>query len=121
MKDHIIASALARDRTKFLEELPKSLHELQALRRQVELGVSLKDASGEIGLIAHRLSGTAATLGFQDLGAAASGLEALTTRRTSPDILPDDLLPHLDRLLGLMQTALDPHDHARLASSQKAG
>lgn len=121
MRDLRIASALDKVRARFINELPRYSHELTMLRTQVEHGVLLREASTEICLIAHRMAGTAATLGFPEIGSAAARLEEAVSRRSHAETGPADLLTLMDGLQEMIRNALDPDKPGKTAAGFKVG
>lgn len=61
----------------------------------------------EIGRIAHKIAGTAATLGFPDLGRTAAEIDDRITRRITVGQPPDrDLVARIDTMLAMMDDVL---------------
>ena len=99
-------SALAGVRLRFLNELvPRSL-ELRRLQEQISENVNCTGSTIDVGILAHKLAGTAATLGFRELGEAAADLDELIAQHPGSETIRCDLLKKIDKLLRLMQDAM---------------
>lgn len=101
-----LTSGLAKIRIRFLDELKPRLEELTILRAQAEHADSAETSMTQIGFIAHKLAGTAATLGFPDLGQAAAELDDVVTFELGHRNSRSDVLHRADDLLAAMHSAL---------------
>lgn len=103
MKD-AAPNPLARAEALFLTLAESRLAALESARARVLSGQSPQDALTEIGGIAHKIAGTAATLGYAALGRNAAEVERMIALgATAPEILPE-LEQLLDTLAGLVET-----------------
>lgn len=97
----LAANPLARAEALFLSLAASRLAALESARARVLAGQAPHDALTEIGGIAHKIAGTAATLGYVAMGRNAAEVERLIALgATAPDILPE-LEQLLDALAGL--------------------
>lgn len=69
------ADALAPIRRRFLDAVESHIFELALLRHAAEEPAGRQQALTGIMMIAHRVAGVAATLGFRSLGEAAADLD----------------------------------------------
>ncbi|RMD92494.1 MAG: hypothetical protein D6811_06805, partial [Alphaproteobacteria bacterium] len=67
--------ALARIRLRYVEQLEEHAPRLSAVLAQLMRGTASAEVFGEVQFRAHKLHGTAATLGFAALGARAAECE----------------------------------------------
>lgn len=105
--DQGLSQGLARVRARFLGELEGRAARVYALRAALDAPATADEALVEIGRIAHKIAGTAATLGFPDLGTAAAAIDEAASRHADPAAPPASALaPEVDRLLNAMQAAL---------------
>ncbi|MFX0547546.1 Hpt domain-containing protein [Roseovarius sp. S1116L3] len=72
-----LSSGLERVRQRFLETLRDRFNRVVRLRAKVAEEVDVQDSLCEIGKICHKIAGTAATLGFPDLGSNAAEIDDL--------------------------------------------
>lgn len=91
--DDGISSGLSRIRARFIAGMHEQSTRLETLKLRLHDAPDDDDALREVGQIAHKIAGTAATLGFQDLGALASQIDdsihrlVETNARINPDIV----------------------------------
>lgn len=98
-----LSDGLRRVRARFVDELKNRHSRLTNLRADLDPDLSndevCKAAMTEIGQIAHKIAGTAATLGFPELGAQASAIDDVVIKRASlPEAFPDDILSQIDQM-----------------------
>jgi HPt (histidine-containing phosphotransfer) domain-containing protein len=94
---------LARAEALFLSLAESRLALLEAARARLLAGQAPHDALTEIGGLAHKIAGTAATLGYADMGRTAAEVERLVALgATAPEVLPE-LERLLDALAGLAE------------------
>lgn len=74
-----LSASLMPLRAKFIASILPRLAELETLRRQVAADAAGMQALTEIGHVAHRISGVAATLGFARAGELASEVDRQAT------------------------------------------
>lgn len=94
---------LAPIRQRFVATIAGHLQEIALLRRSAAGPEEGREALRGIGLIAHRVAGVAATLGFEELGRLAAALDqkiGSAMKTTSPD------LPEFDPSVDLFLVAL---------------
>ncbi len=111
MSSGSLANGLERVRWRFIESLRDGLPRITHLRMRATERDHIKESFLEIAQICHKIAGTAATLGFPELGANAARIDDFF--RTNIDI-QDDLDPHLlkevDQLLAAIKAILSNHD-----------
>lgn len=96
----------------FLDLTASRQIEIAIERGTLEAGGDPAACSLEISKIAHKISGTAGTLGFSDLGQKAQRTEAICSKiaalpgHAAADAVRDQLLPALDALDGALTDAL---------------
>lgn len=95
---------LAAIRHRFLDQVEDYVFDIALLRRSAENPDETAQALAGIGLIAHRVSGVAATLGFAPLGDVAARLDQQLTRGRLEKSLS---LREYDTLISLFHVALD--------------
>lgn len=100
--DAILSEGLARVRRRFVEELGPRRDRLVMLREEGEQTKWAQEQVTSIGRIAHKIAGTAATVGFEKLGAIAAELDDLTTREmTDGDMLSIEIVRRLENVIAL--------------------
>lgn len=105
---------LQKVRTHFLTELEKQYHNVEMLRNQLDQVADPSETCMEIGRICHKIAGTAATLGFPDLGNVAAEIDDyVTSLRVNGSESSYDMREHADHLLVLMFLLLN--DESTLA------
>lgn len=100
---HMPSDPLAPIRQRFVATLTGHLKEIAILRRNASSPEEAREALRGVGLIAHRVAGVAATLGFEDLGRIAAALDqkiGSAMKARSPD------LPEFDQSVDLFLVAL---------------
>lgn len=105
MDKSIISGSLDRIRGRYLSELDIRMERLVELRARIDDDLSVENAWTEIGFLAHKLAGTSATLGFQDLGDTASLLDNRISSRREREEGRRELVEAVDQLLSHMRTA----------------
>lgn len=98
---------LAAIRQRFVATIGGHLQEIALLRRSAAGADERREALRSIGLIAHRVAGVAATLGFEDLGRIAAALDqniGSAMKAKGPELPPD--LPEFDQTVDLFLIAL---------------
>ena len=80
MMDATLSEGLARVRKRFVAELRPRRDTLALLREEGEQTKWAQEQVMSVGRIAHKIAGTAATVGFAKLGAIAAELDDLTTQ-----------------------------------------
>jgi len=109
-----ISIRLQKIRTHFLTELEKQYHDVKMLRSQLDQVADPSEICNEIGLICHKIAGTAATLGFPDLGNVAAEIDDyVASLRATGSRSFYDMREHADHLLVLMLLLLS--DESTLA------
>lgn len=94
---------LAPIRQRFVATIGGHLQEIALLRGNAATPEDEREALRGIGLIAHRVAGVAATLGFEDLGRIAA---ALDQKIGSAMKAQHPILPEFDQSVDLFQIAL---------------
>ncbi|CAM9902378.1 MAG: hypothetical protein CMN16_16225 [Roseovarius sp.] len=98
-----IAIRLQKIRRHFLTELEKQYHNVEMLRNQLDQVADPSETCIEIGRICHKIAGTAATLGFPDLGNVAAEIDDyVASLRANGSGSFYDMREHADHLLVLM-------------------
>ena len=106
MDKSLISCSLEGIRDRYLVELESRTHELVKLRAKVDDSVSSSEEAWDaIGFLAHKLAGTSATLGFQDLGDAASFLDEMILSGPEFKAEPSEVVKSIDELLSHMMAA----------------
>lgn len=114
MMQENISIRLQKVRTHFLIELEKQYHDVEMLRNQLDQVADPSEACSEIGRICHKIAGTAATLGFPDLGNVAAEIDDyVASLRANGSESFYDMREHADHLLVLMFLLLN--DESTLA------
>jgi len=102
MMDATLSEGLARVRKRFIEELGPRRDSLALLRDEGEKTKWAQEHVTSIGRIAHKIAGTAATVGFAKLGTLAAELDDLTARDiTESDTLSIEIVRRLEDLIAL--------------------
>lgn len=110
MNEFNMSEGLARVRARFVEELDTRLARMTRLRTQLDNTDSFDAALNEIGQISHKIAGTAATLGFRDLGSEAADIDDLVMKHSQQDITPKaDMRARIDLLLTKMRDVAQAH------------
>lgn len=106
--DQNISIRLEKIRAHFFTELGKQYHQVGMLRDQLDRVADPSQTYREIGRICHKIAGTAAPLGFPELGHVAAKIDDLVASRgaTKPDA-GFEIREHADHLLVLMSLLLD--------------
>lgn len=110
MSDDTLTMGLARVRARFVTELRERFRRIGQLRHQLEGHVGNHEALREIGEISHKLAGTAATLGFPELGKSATLVDDLILSNPGVVIADGELLEHIDKLHAIMHAILGDHE-----------
>lgn len=110
MSDDAITTGLAKVRARFVTELHGRFRRIDQLRTQLEDHVGNREALREIGEISHKVAGTAATLGFPELGKCATLVDDLILSNPGVVIADGNLLEHIDRLHVIMHAILEDHE-----------
>ncbi|MCF3595921.1 Hpt domain-containing protein [Rhodobacteraceae bacterium LMO-12] len=94
-----LSVGLSRVRARFVDELKNRYSRLLQLRSQLSNDATSTDALIEIGQISHKIAGTAATLGFPQLGAEAAEIDDFITRNeVTADTLSSGIVPQIDHM-----------------------
>lgn len=103
-----ISIRLEKVRTHFLTELEKQYRDVEMLRDQLDRVADPSQTCHEIGRICHKIAGTAATLGFPDLGHVAAEIDdfVASLNATRSEVF-FEMRGHADHLLVLMSLLLD--------------
>jgi len=97
------AALIARAKREFAEAAVARRPHLMALARQAVSGPEPHEAVRSLNQEAHQLHGTAGTLGFRDVSAAAQALESLTLlERADPEAI-DRTCAELDAALSNLE------------------
>jgi HPt (histidine-containing phosphotransfer) domain-containing protein len=108
MMQQNISIQLEKVRTHFLTELKKQYREVEMLRDQLDQVADPLQICRDIGRICHKIAGTAATLGFPDLGHVAAEIDdfvaSFSATRSEAFF---EMREHADHLLVLMSLLLD--------------
>lgn len=103
-----ISIRLEKVRTHFLNELEKQYRDVELLRDQLDQVADHSQTCREIGRICHKIAGTAATLGFPDLGHVAAEIDDfVASLSTSWSEATSEMREHADHLLVLMFLVLN--------------
>ena len=86
-----MSAGLSRVRVRFLEMLSGRLQRLDELHAAIRAGENLMASLTEAGEIAHKLAGTAGTLGFKSLGDIAIEVDVLSQESAKAGRAPDTL------------------------------
>ena len=112
MTDFSMAEGLARVRCRFIEELEPRRHELVRLRDEITDAPLVEDKVESIARIAHKIAGTAETLGFAKLGKVAADLDEFIDQNPQLGVLPRHVLfGLLDDIVALSDQILSAPDH----------
>ncbi len=98
----LLQDRLRAVRIRFIEILDERRSDLEHLRAQIELQADSTNALRETQFIAHKISGTASTLGFPEFGQLASNTEETIIKHLSgADRIPtiDETKQVIDDLL----------------------
>lgn len=102
-----MSDGLARVRARFVEELQERFRRVQELRLHLEQHPSSTEPLTGIGQIAHKIAGTAATLGFPELGSISAQVDdAVAARAGTPDEPDAALTARIDHMLAVMGAVL---------------
>jgi len=102
----VILDSLERVRNHYLLELDIRTHELTELRAKIGGEVTPpEEVWTSIGFLAHKLAGTSATLGFQDVGDAASILDEMLPSGSELKAERSEIVKSIDELLSQMMAA----------------
>jgi len=111
MSDDLLVDGFARVRLRFLNNLCEFFRRTTHLRMQIAERVKIKDSLSEIGRICHKIAGTAATLGFPELGATAAKIDDFIMAHIDSQDDPDpDLLAEIDHLLKVTSAIISNND-----------
>ncbi|RKF14189.1 hypothetical protein D6850_13595 [Roseovarius spongiae] len=111
MKQDALSVGLVRVRARFLDELHGRFDRIDELRLQFGNDRCDHAALREIGEIAHKIAGTAATLGFPKLGESATVIDDLVHENGEEAATNDPrLLGLIDSLCATMQEILSQHE-----------
>lgn len=105
---------LGKIRAHFLSELEKQYLEVEMLRDRMDQVADHSETCHAIGRICHKIAGTAATLGFPDLGNIAAQIDDFVASKCL--IHPDaasEMRDHADHLLVLISLTFE--DESMLA------
>ena len=99
---------LEKIRAHFLTELEKQYLEVEMLRKRLDQVADPSETSHAIGRICHKIAGTAAKLGFADLGYIAAEIDdfVATNSVKRPEAL-SEMRDHADHLLVVMSLIVD--------------
>jgi len=112
MTDFKMAEGLTRVRYRFIEELEPRRNELVLLRDEITDAPLVAEKVLPIARIAHKIAGTAETLGFAKLGKAAAELDDFIDKNPAVDVIPRHvLLSLLDTIIVLSDEILSARDH----------
>jgi len=102
--DHArISAGLARIQQSFLSEAEARCARLRVLRQQLSEMTQDQAALKEIGQITHKIAGTAATLGYPELGVQASEIDDAIDQRDPATGAPSpDLLAKIDSVISAL-------------------
>ncbi len=111
MRDDSLTDGLARVRLHFLNSLCDGFRRTTHLRMQIAERVKIKESLSEIGHIYHKIAGTAATLGFPELGATAAKIDDFVTAHIDGQYDPEPyLLAEIDQFLKATRAIISDHD-----------
>lgn len=112
MTDLRMAEGLTRVRSRFIEELEPRRNELVLLRDAITDAPLVEEKVASIARIAHKISGTAATLGFANLGSVAAELDEFIDQNPTIAVMPRHILfGLLDEMVVLSDNILSSQDH----------
>lgn len=101
----MISDGLARVRLRFLGELQNQHARLTLMRDDLDHS---RSAFLEIAKICHKIAGTAATLGFPELGAQAATVDEIGLRLSRTETAPNDAaMQAVDRFLATARDVLE--------------
>lgn len=107
MTDFTMAQGLAKVRYRFIEELEPRRNALVLLRDEITDRPLAEDKVASIARIAHKVAGTAETLGFAQLGKVAAELDEFIDQAPAGGAMPRDVLfGLLDNMIALSDQAL---------------
>ncbi len=110
MSEDLLTEGLTRVRLRFLDSLCGCISRTTHLRAQLTKRIEVKDSLSEIGQICHKIAGTAATLGFPELGATASKIDDFIMADIDSQDDPDPyLLAEIDQLLKAASVIISNH------------
>jgi len=112
MTDFKMAEGLTRVRYRFIEELEPRRNELVLLRDGLTDTPLAEEKVTSIARIAHKVAGTAETLGFANLGKVAAELDEFIDQNPAGGVMPGNvLLGLLDTMIALSDEILSAKDH----------
>lgn len=100
---YLSADPLARAEALFRALAAPRLAALEAAVRRLNRDGAPHDALTEIAATAHKIGGTASTLGFTAMGKSAAAVERLIAAGAPVDDILSELEPLLDSLAGLAE------------------
>jgi HPt (histidine-containing phosphotransfer) domain-containing protein len=108
IQDDEIDAELLGIQQRFVVRLKAYVEELRALQSALESTETYRDACNGIYIIAHRLHGTAKTIGFARLGAMSAELELSVKQALAISSLPSipDVRSLLDAYLGEIEAVI---------------
>ncbi|MDR9484897.1 MULTISPECIES: Hpt domain-containing protein [Sediminimonas] len=110
-QDAILERALAPVRARFIEAIEGHILSFEALRREARNGHSSKESLKEIGQLAHKIAGIAGSVGYEEIGEAASTVERRVLECEASALDDGDRLASVDEvlepLLELLEMKLD--------------
>jgi HPt (histidine-containing phosphotransfer) domain-containing protein len=102
-----MSDAILRIRERFVDGLNVMHSRMVELRHHLEEPERFLSALMEIGKISHKISGTAATLGFSKLGTRASAIDdAIDQNNSTYEIPISELLNMIDCMISDMAEAI---------------
>lgn len=109
--DAMLERALAPVRARFIGALEGHILSFEALKKQAARDENAQPALDEIGKLAHRISGLAGSVGFDEIGELAGRVErsVITSRtETAPSARKlASVTAELEPLLDLLESRLD--------------
>jgi HPt (histidine-containing phosphotransfer) domain-containing protein len=107
-----MAEGLTRVRYRFIEELEPRRNELVLLRDEITDRPLVEDKVASIARIAHKIAGTAETLGFAKLGNVAAELDEFIDQNPAVGAMSGNVLfGLLDTMIALSDEILSAKDH----------
>ncbi|QIE45550.1 Hpt domain-containing protein [Pseudohalocynthiibacter aestuariivivens] len=107
-----VSSGIARIRLRFAEESQDRHDLLVKLRAQMNNDMACQEAIVEIGKISHKIAGTAATLGYPDLGEVAAAVDDHIDQKDMASRIPTgDLVTIIDRLIAEIAKVKKQSEH----------
>ena len=104
--EHRMAQAVQRTRQKFIEDLMPKIGEIETLQGLMQDQSKRKDALDRLAFVAHRFSGIAATVGFEDIGDCAAEVEHHIVGLKKTSTLLSTLSDSIEALLDVMEDAV---------------